>query len=255
LDHSDFETLHARYQQQAEWTQTIRKTILSEIDFKAGDRLLEIGSGTGVITSELSAQFQNCQVIGIDILYPICTFANRQDNQSIYLAGDGLYPPFCSNSFAAVVSHFLLMWVPELDKMIREMVRIALPGGWVLAFAEPDYGGRIDNPKDFEEIGHLQAASLEAEGADPLIGRKLRGAFHRAGLDQIRVGILGAEWTETEDPSDDRPEWQTLIKDISRYLPASRLSALEKADQAARAAGERILFVPTFFAIGRVPIN
>jgi ubiquinone/menaquinone biosynthesis C-methylase UbiE len=255
LDHSEFETLHTRYQQQAEWTRTIRETILSEIGFNAGDRLLEIGSGTGVITRELSTQFQECQTIGLDILYPVCVFANQQDPRSIYLAGNGLHSPFRSNSFVAVLSHFLLMWVPEIDLVLREMVRLAHPGGWVLAFAEPDYGGRIDNPREFEEIGHLQAASLEAEGADPLIGRKLRGAFHRAGLDQIRVGILGAEWSELDDPSNDRSEWQTLIKDISRYLPSGKLSALEKADQAARTAGERILFVPTFYAIGKVPIN
>ena len=224
----DFKSLHARYKIQAGWTKAIRKNLISKIGLDDGDRLLEIGSGTGVITGELSAQLQECRIYGLDIHSPICKFAQQQDPRSTYLAGDGLHSPFLSESFLVVLCHFLLMWVPEIDALLEEMVRLAKPGGWVMAFAEPDYGGRIDNPRELEEIGHLQAASLEAEGADPLIGRKIRGAFHTAGLDRIQAGILGAEWTSADDPSGDRSEWNTLLDDISRYLPSTKAGHFRK---------------------------
>jgi hypothetical protein len=44
-----------------------------------------------------------------------------------------------------------------------------------------------------------------------------------------------------------------LRNDLSEAIPLEELDALERIDRQANQAGERILFVPTFYAWGRVP--
>ncbi len=48
-------------------------------------------------------------------------------------------------------------------------------------------------------------------------------------------------------------EWDTLAADLAGSLDPDRLSALRQLDSAAWQRGDRILFVPTFYAIGWVP--
>ena len=48
---------HSRYQQQAGWTRAMRHFIFRRLDLQPGKRVLEIGCGTGAITSDLAASF------------------------------------------------------------------------------------------------------------------------------------------------------------------------------------------------------
>jgi len=68
-------------------------------------------------------------------------------------------------------------------------MRVTQPGGAILVCAEPDYGGRLDYPD--LPIGRWQAEALRREGADPLLGRKLRALF-RAG--RVDVGVIPGLW-------------------------------------------------------------
>jgi len=144
------------------------------------------------------------------------------------------------------------MWVPDPDKIISEMARVTLPGGWVLALAEPDYGGRIDYPKELVEIGDLQTKALANQGTDPYIGRKMREIFTRAGLLDILVGVLGGEWTGSPSGEELDSEWHTLDSDLRGTLSNRALSTLRQTDLEAWRDGSRILYVPTFYACGRV---
>ena len=64
------------------------------------------------------------------------------------------------------------------------MVRVTHPGGFVLALAEPDYGGRIDYPTELSQIGDWQKNALKQQGANPLMGRELRSIFSHAGINK-----------------------------------------------------------------------
>jgi hypothetical protein len=125
----------------------------------------------------------------------------------------------------------------------------------VLALAEPDYGGRVDYPESLAEVGKLQARSLEAQGSDPQIGRKLRALFARAGLIEVLAGVLGGEWDASPEPDAMASEWDTLLNDLQGMLSPEELEAFRRQDQMAWSEGSRVLFVPTFYAMGRVPLN
>jgi hypothetical protein len=65
--------------------------------------------------------------------------------------------------------------------------------------------------------------------------------------------VLGAEWTSAEIADWDATEWKTLQRDLTGGPHARQLERLEAVDRRARQEGRRVLFVPTFYAHGRVP--
>jgi hypothetical protein len=130
------------------------------------------------------------------------------------------------------------------------MRRVTRSGGSVIALAEPDYGGRIDYPEELAILGRHQAAALRKQGADPRMGRRLAEVFHQLGLQDIEVGVLGGQWKGKSSRREWELEWRVLQSDLGGEQDTDSLRAL---DWAARERGERVLFVPTFYAFGRVP--
>jgi SAM-dependent methyltransferase len=184
---------HKRYKIQAEWTAGLRARILKQLRLQDGQYLLEVGSGTGAITESI-IKHVSARVIGVDIDRSATRFAQSHCEQIDYAIANGIALPFGSDAIDAAFCHFLLLWVEEPLAVLRDMCRIVRSGGWLIAFAEPDYGGRIDYPEEFEEIGAIQVRSLAEAGAQPAIGRQLRALFTLAGLKSVTSGVLGGEW-------------------------------------------------------------
>ena len=136
---------------------------------------------------------------------------------------------------------------------MEEMARVTRPNGYVLALAEPDYGGRIDFPSELSQLGIWQTQALREQGANPFMGREVRSIFSRAGLVNIDVGVLGGQWGENISDQDLELEWEVIQSDLRQnndfILQADRLKDLELTS---RKILQRILFVPTFYAIGVV---
>jgi hypothetical protein len=123
----------------------------------------------------------------------------------------------------------------------------------VLVLAEPDYGGRIDYPEELSQLGRWQKAALHRQGADPLMGRRLRAVLQQAGLADIETGVLGGQWKTPPPPEDFEREWAVLKSDLADSVPDDIIKRFYRLDQTARVRGERLLFVPTFYAWGGVP--
>lgn len=257
LDRQEMQTpieAHRRYLQQSCWTADLRSHLLTRIGLDPSSRLLEVGSGSGVITTAL----QSCGFVdttGVDIDLPISRLARRLDRQGRYLVGDGLQLPFVAAAYDAALCHFLLLWVRDPRAVLGEMIRVVRPGGWVLAFAEPDYGGRLDFPEELAPLGAQQTEHLKAQGADPFLGRRLRALFHQSGLETITCGIIGAEWGGGGDQEAIRSEWGVLQHDLGQVLSPQELQQMLILDEAAWLSDRRVLFVPTFYAIGRKPAS
>jgi SAM-dependent methyltransferase len=242
--------LHQRYRLQATWTASIRERLLSDLAADTHPRILEVGSGTGVITGEISRRY-SARSFGVDIEPGVVAYAATQASDVLYAAADGVGLPFKSGEFDASVCHYLLLWVADPAAVLREMVRVTRSGGRVFALAEPDYLGRIDHPPELLEFGILQAGALESQGADPSMGRKLRGLFNAVGLVDVRAGVLGGEWQPAEPPEVAKSEWEMIQGDLADLEP-DQLAAYHRSDEQARRSGERILYVPTFYAVGSV---
>ena len=243
--------LHQRYQLQATWTAPNRRRLYATFNLQHSTRILEVGSGTGVITRELSSS-GSAHVYGVDIDRHAAAYAFTYDPDSNYGIADGHRLPFKESVFDVALCHYFLLWVANPNRILDEMIRVTRPGGMLAAIAEPDYGGRIDHPSTLVALGTLQARALESHGADPRMGRKLRALFSQAGLQSVFAGVLAGEWRSSPDEEAFDSEWEMLREDLGSELSEQEHKDFRRLDHEATEQGERILYVPTFYAVGIV---
>jgi SAM-dependent methyltransferase len=241
-----------RFEQQAGWTDLLRQHLFSQVNLSSNSAILEVGCGTGAITRRLHS-LSPARLVGVDIDFARLRFATAQDTATQFLTADGLCLPFAPASFDLTVCHFYLLWVTDPLQAIREMARVTRPGGTVALLAEPDYGGRIDLPAGLAHLGQLQTRALQAQGANPFIGKQLVELLRQAGVVNIQSGMLSRQPHANFDPEAFELEWQVIEADLADHLSSSELSALKSLDREAYRQGKRVLFVPTFYAWGNVP--
>ena len=240
---------HKRFIQQAAWTKDLRTHLFSRAGMEAAHRVLEVGCGTGAILSDLTTP---AAIHGLD-LEPFRLMEVRlHAPQAVLTCGAALSLPYVSGVFDITFCHFLLLWVHDPLQALNEMKRVTRPGGSILALAEPDYNGRVDKPDVLAPLGNLQAESLKQQGADPGLGRRLAELFHQAGIPLIQTGTLRPDGKRSPTPGELDLEWAVLEADLAGSIPAEEILRLKHLDEEAWRRGERVLYVPTYFAWGQI---
>jgi SAM-dependent methyltransferase len=242
--------LHRRYIQQAGWTQHTRRFLLGLADeLPENPRILEVGSGTGAVLGDL--EVKSDRLHGLDIQHSSLVYSHKLPGKKAALCtGDGALLPYQNESFDLVYCHFLLLWVDSPALVLQEMTRVLKSEGFLMCFAEPDYGGRIDHPPVLEELGLLQIESLSQQGADPLVGRKLNAlAGHLPELVLHRTGIIGQDIPRPTMVSDRYwdNEWEILESDLRETVSLKKIQQYKNAYQDAVLSGDQVLFIPTFY--------
>jgi SAM-dependent methyltransferase len=244
---------HRRFKQQAGWSQQIRHHLYERAGLQTAQRVLDVGSGTGVLEEEIQSIIAG-QIHAIDINFSYLRFALASSSQNSYpTLGDAQDLPYNDSLFDITFCHFVLLWLSNPVKAIKEMVRVTRTGGSILALAEPDYGGRIDFPPELELLGHWQQRALQDQGADPFMGRKLAGLFNQVGLVNVEWGVLGGQWHTHFDDEEWNIEWTILRSDLASIGLEQDLNRFQRLDLSAFHEGKRVLFVPTFYAWGLKP--
>ncbi len=244
---------HSRFSQQARWTAELRGYVLSRISDVRN--MIEIGCGTGAVLSDLSAGMssrETCRFFGLDIDLHFLQQAAGEIPHAGFVQGDAHSLPFPNGCFDLAFTHYLLLWVQDPFRVLLECQRVVRPGGWVAAFAEPDYGGRIDYPPALAEFGRAQEQSLRSQGADTRLGRQLKALFHRAGFKKIECGVIGAQWQEQPETDELSLEWEVALADLTGHIPQADLEKYKSVFFNSGRSGEQVLFVPTFYAFGQV---
>lgn len=242
---------HQRFLQQAEWTWDLRKYIYEIIGQTAAGALLDIGCGTGALLDEFAA-LPGARVHGLDINLEFLSFSTQSAPGAALTCGDAHAMPYAPHTFDILICHYLFLWLDDPALALREMVRVAKEGAMVIALAEPDYGGRIDYPQSLSVLADWQVRSLRGQGADPHMGRRLQGLFSQAGLVNVETGVLGGQWKGSPPSEEIASEWTMLEKDLEGFLGDEEMEAFRQVEEEAWERGERVLYVPTFYGLGKV---
>jgi SAM-dependent methyltransferase len=238
---------HRRYLQQARWTRELREYLFKQTGWNEASRILEVGCGTGAILAELT---NRASLSGLDIDSDALAQCRVHVPSAALVRGDALRLPYLHESFDIVYCHFLLLWVGDPLQALQDMKRMARTRAHIFAFAEPDYTARVDEPSEFVPLGQWQAEALRRQGADPGLGAKLADLFFRAGIDLVETGTI--QEAESELSVEDwETEWEVIESDLAGFVPGEDIHRMKYLDQQARAQGERVLHVPTYFAWGR----
>ena len=238
-----------QFTRQAGWTRGARAHLYRRANLLRAGRILDVGSGTGAVTEELAERTQG-QVVGVDLDPGVVDYARRRRGKAQYQVGDAHHLDFPDGWFDLVACHFLLLWCADAAGVAQEMIRVTRPGGAILVCAEPDYGGRIDYPD--LPLGAWQSQALRREGADPQLGRKLRGLFALPGVRNAELGLVPGLWDLATLRTQFDAEWSLWERSLAELVPPTELARVKAADLAAIQAGERLVFMPVFYALVKV---
>ena len=105
-----------------------RRAFLRLLEPSVGERVLEVGCGTGHWTKWFREGL-GMRVVGLDLSEGMLAVARRRLPEVPFVRGDGRDLPFRGESFDAVVAITVLEFVPEPRRVLDEMWRCVRPGG------------------------------------------------------------------------------------------------------------------------------
>jgi SAM-dependent methyltransferase len=119
------------YQRITETLTDIHERVIDALDPAAGDRWLDLATGTGAI-AELAAA-GGADVTGLDLSPALIeTAKERASEQGLdieYMVGDAENLPFEDGSYDKVSSTFGIMFAPDHEAVARELARVTESGG------------------------------------------------------------------------------------------------------------------------------
>ncbi|HPO57410.1 MAG TPA: class I SAM-dependent methyltransferase, partial [Anaerolineaceae bacterium] len=107
-----------------------RREVIARAGLQPGQRLLDLGAGTGDLAFEALRRHPGVQVVAADFTPAMLQVGRkRPEPHPGWAAADALRLPFPDESFDALVSGFLLRNVADLDQALAEQYRVLRPGG------------------------------------------------------------------------------------------------------------------------------
>ena len=167
------------------------------IDFagvEPGMRALDVGCGPGALTGELAALLGAHRVHAADPSEPfVQACAARHAGVGVVLAAAEALP-FGDGAFDAVLSQLVVNFMRDPEAGVRELARVARPGG-IVASCVWDYAGEMTLLRAFwdaaREVEPQRAAALDEGVVMPWCADgELAQLWRDAGLRDVRSGAL-----------------------------------------------------------------
>ncbi|MDQ1715327.1 MAG: demethylmenaquinone methyltransferase / 2-methoxy-6-polyprenyl,4-benzoquinol methylase [Frankiaceae bacterium] len=104
-----------------------RREAMEAVDPQPGMTILDLAAGTAVSSVVLASA--GARVVAADFSLGMLEQGRKYGNVVSLVAGDALRLPFADDSFDVVTISFGLRNVADVDKALREMLRVTKPGG------------------------------------------------------------------------------------------------------------------------------
>jgi SAM-dependent methyltransferase len=124
------------------WSGRLAERFLDFTGLNDGERVLDVGCGTGNLALTIAARAPLAQVIGVDPSAAYVEFArSRTKSPNVqFMVGSAGELPFADSSFDRVLCQLVLNFIPDCSQALGEMRRVARPGA-VIAAVLWQFGG------------------------------------------------------------------------------------------------------------------
>ncbi|MCX7144009.1 MAG: class I SAM-dependent methyltransferase [Proteobacteria bacterium] len=145
------------------WSRLLAAPFLDFVGTAGGERVLDVGCGTGCLGFALAQRCDVKELQGIDFSPAYIQHANRRnrDQRIIFEVGDACALDFPDGRFDRVLSLLMLHFVPKADRAIAEMRRVARPGAVIGAAVWDARGGFVANRLFFDTAAALDSNANE----------------------------------------------------------------------------------------------
>jgi arsenite methyltransferase len=163
-----------------------RRIILAALDLKAGDDVLDIGSGPGFLAVEMAEAVGPAgSVTGLDPSESMLALARARPRPAgsapvDFGPGDATALPYADRSFGIVVSTQVYEYVADMPAALAEAYRVLRPGGRLLVL-DTDWDSIVWRSTDPGRMRRVLAA-WDEHLADPYLPRRLTGLLAEAGF-------------------------------------------------------------------------
>jgi len=177
------------------WSRRVAEAFLEWLDVPAGRHWLDVGCGTGALTTTVLAMADPAQIIGVDTSEGFLANARARigDIRSTFCAGDARSLPLANRRFDAIVSGLALNFVPDPRRAAAEFARVATAGGVAAAYVW-DYAEGMAMMRYFWDAAATldpAAAGLDEGHRFPLCRPEpLSELWADAGMDQVTVQAI-----------------------------------------------------------------
>lgn len=196
-----------------------RRQVVRLARLQPGQRMLDLGAGTGDIAFEAFQHLPGIQPIAADFTLEMMRVGKRRPWGDVlpWSAADALNLPFADESFDAVVSGFLMRNVADVPRALAEQWRVLRPGGRlvILDTTRPPHNlltpfMRFHLHTVIPTLGRIITAQPEAytylpdstEGfltAEQLSVRISEAGFRNVRFQRRMFGAIAIHWAEKAD--------------------------------------------------------
>ncbi len=216
-----------------------------------GDDVLDAGCGTGAIAREAThAVGPGGSVAGVDKSVSMLGVARQMCPGVEFRQGDVADLPYGDHSFDAVVSSFMLMFVPDPVAAIREMRRVLRPGGrlavsvWEGLPNNPIYRALVEATRDVVDDAAGDTMSWPFALGNP---DRLGELFQAAGVPDATI--------RSREGSADFPSVEDFVDtEVRAWLLADRIGGSQIAELVSQVRARCPGFADTRGRI-RFPLN
>jgi SAM-dependent methyltransferase len=169
--------------QMGRWSRRLAEPFLDFAGCADGETVLDAGCGTGSLTLALAERGPNSRIEGLDFSPAYVAYAKQRiASPSIdFRVGDICALPFADASFDRVLSMLVFHFIPDTQRGVAELRRVARPGATVAATVWDARGGAVAH-RFFYDMAAVVDPKGRAERAKH---------FTRP---MTRPGELGAAW-------------------------------------------------------------
>ena len=176
------------------WSRRIAALFLDWLEIGPGKAWIDIGCGTGALSTAIAARCEPSRVLGVDPNDALLGGAASEATERVELRqGRAEALPCADRQFDVAVSGLVLNFVADKDQAVAEMARVVRDGGTVAAYVW-DYAGHMQIMRRFFDA----ATALDSRARDFDDGfnapvcrpEPLRQLFERPRLGEVQVRAL-----------------------------------------------------------------
>ncbi len=256
------------------WAPVLHRSAVGVIDRLLGPgplqpaRIVDLGTGTGVLAREAARRFPAASVVGVDFSRGMLAVARAvadeglgaEDGRLDWVEADAARLPLPTASVDAVVSSFVLQLVPRRQPVYREVRRVLRPGGrfafvtWCVDKSPFAPSEAFEDVLDELEI-NVDEGPEEKVAGDFVSPGAAGASLRRAGFRAVRAepatleyAFTPGQYLEYKLRYDDR----TLVEGL-RPSVRRRLEGRAREKLGALSPDDFILRAPIVYATARQP--
>ena len=179
------------------WSRRLAPLLVRFAGVRDGDTVLDVGSGTGALTTAIAQIAPTSRIVGIDPAAPYVALAQSQHGSTRihFEVGDARLIRFDNATFDRTLALLVVNFIPDVRHSFGELKRVTKPTGTVAA-AVWDYGEGMEMLRAFwdEAVALTPANAAKDERHMPLCRRgDLTALWRGEGLQDVVEEALTIE--------------------------------------------------------------